>query len=954
MSYSDNPLIHRDRRLGEHSSDWVRSFSCADMKPLIVCRGPIRKEAIDTFKEMGMTQVGMLLSEKDSIIYTHANAPELREIDPRFVHRVKDYMGVTKEERLATIRQIIEIAHEHKYNAVFAGYGFMAEDEHFVRDIEQAGLMFIGPQSGTVKAAGRKDEAKLTALAEDVSVTPGINNLSALTLLRKHPTVEALRALAEERELSLPEDTWQKPLDEAADLLLNASYRAGMDLYSIDEIAAEAVGRVAELFSQFPENRIRLKAIGGGGGKGQRILKAPSVDSSKPLEERTRAAAEPAERLLREVLSEVKATGVGDNKNVLIELNIEQTRHNEIQLVGNGEWCVSLGGRDCSLQMHEQKLLEVSITQEGLNQAIEDATHRWQHKEAEALQTDLTTLKRMEAEGERFGAAVKLDSVSTFECIVERDRHFFMEVNTRIQVEHRVTELCYSLRFANPVTPSDYFEVYSLVEVMALLAQHKERLPKPERRPRFASGVEARLNATNSALQPHAGGMILRWNEPIEGEVRDDQGICVRNPDSGLFMRYKVAGAYDSNIALLVTKGDTRAASYHSLSEIIRRTRLRGTDLETNLDFHYGLLSWFATRHPWAKPTTRFVVPYLTQIGLLKQEAQSFELDGAWKQFVRAERQDVLQGVDSGSVKAFGQAVDKIAFLKQTLVRRVVGRLLDNPHLLSGWLSQHAKDYELRDGKVVWLRNPLIIVQETYRFLNMEFNREDTPAEVIWAPDDKLLQRGLSFYKHVDERLEGEQDWPELNKLLAADTPLPGFSAEEWGEVQAAHRGHQQNLRFLGMLPLVGEHTHFFDLKVKEDLTIDIPARLLDASLQEEMQMVLVPPPTSRGDEIVAVSGGMFYSQEAPDRPPFVKVGDHFEVGQPLYIVEVMKMFNRVEATFAGTIDRILIEGGEGTIVKKGQPLYKITPDVVFEEKDPAEVREQRAKRAAQYIDALL
>jgi acetyl/propionyl-CoA carboxylase alpha subunit len=62
----------------------------------------------------------------------------------------------------------------------------------------------------------------------------------------------------------------------------------------------------------------------------------------------------------------VKATGVGDNKNVLIELNIEQTRHNEIQLLGNGEWCVSLGGRDCSLQMHEQKLLEVSVTQEGL------------------------------------------------------------------------------------------------------------------------------------------------------------------------------------------------------------------------------------------------------------------------------------------------------------------------------------------------------------------------------------------------------------------------------------------------------------------------------------------------------------------------------------------------------------------------------------------------------------
>ena len=52
--------------------------------------------------------------------------------------------------------------------------------------------------------------------------------------------------------------------------------------------------------------------------------------------------------LVREILSEVKATGVGDNKNVLVELNIETTRHQEIQVVGNGDWCITLGGRDCS------------------------------------------------------------------------------------------------------------------------------------------------------------------------------------------------------------------------------------------------------------------------------------------------------------------------------------------------------------------------------------------------------------------------------------------------------------------------------------------------------------------------------------------------------------------------------------------------------------------------------
>ncbi len=73
------------------------------------------------------------------------------------------------------------------------------------------------------------------------------------------------------------------------------------------------------------------------------------------------------------ILNEVKANGIGDNKNVLIELNIEQTRHNEIQLLGNGEWAIALGGRDCSLQMHEQKLLEISVTQEALAEEIAKA-----------------------------------------------------------------------------------------------------------------------------------------------------------------------------------------------------------------------------------------------------------------------------------------------------------------------------------------------------------------------------------------------------------------------------------------------------------------------------------------------------------------------------------------------------------------------------------------------------
>ena len=171
--YLQNALIHRDRRLGRRHTAWVNQFDCTHMRPLIICRGPIRKEAMDVFEEMGITHYGILLSEKDSIVYQDALAPELRSLtEPDRVHRVPDYTGANKEERDQRIAQIISIAKDNGYNSIFAGYGFMAEDETMVAAMEKAGLNFIGPCSRTVHDAGLKDEAKRTALKAGVSVTP--------------------------------------------------------------------------------------------------------------------------------------------------------------------------------------------------------------------------------------------------------------------------------------------------------------------------------------------------------------------------------------------------------------------------------------------------------------------------------------------------------------------------------------------------------------------------------------------------------------------------------------------------------------------------------------------------------------------------------------------------------------------------------------------------------------
>jgi len=938
--YLNNPLIHKERRY--ETSAWVKRFDCADMKPLIICRGPIRKEAMDVFDEMGIHGYGILLSEKDSITYTSALAPELRKLtDPSRVHRVPDYTGASKEERVQRIRQIIQIARDNGYNSIFAGYGFMAEDEEMVKSMEEAGLNFIGPCSHTVRAAGLKDEAKRTALNVGVSTTPGVDNLTALTLLSKYADADALKALCQEKGLNVDNAAFGGDLLVLADAVLLASYKKGIDLFSIDEMGVVLQQQLRNLFENNMDNRFRLKAISGGGGKGQRILNAPSSfegDNARQIEQ----ACAGAPALLREILAEVKCNGVGDNKNVLIELNIETTRHQEIQVVGNGDWCITMGGRDCSLQMHEQKLLEVSVTVEELTEAVAAAKREGRIDEAQTLQRDLDILVKMEEEGSRFGKAVKLDSVSTFECIVDGQRHFFMEMNTRIQVEHRVTELCYKLKFVNPDNPADYFEVESLVETMVLLARHGQRLPKPERLAREHASVEARMNATNQALQPHAGGIIEYWSNAIEGEIRDDQGISMHNPDTDVFMKYHLAGAYDSNIALLLTVGNNRLESYQRLAEILRRTELRGKDLATNLEFHYGLVNWFIGQNINARPTTRFIVPYLTAVGQLKAIASQIDLSFAYDQL----RSRYQKSAADTTRKALTHVLDR----KLSLLLRPMDELFAQPHLLAGWLSLNRHHFSAENGRVVWLKNPIEILAELYHFLHMDYEIGKPAAYMIWDHDNELLQNALAFYAALNELLE-VSSYAELQNALAGPRPAV-LSVEQWDAALAAHAGYQTGAEVLSLLPMIALETGFFDLKVNPDLSISIPSPLLDKALQDKMAKVLVPPPAAKSDEILAASGGMFYAREAPGMDSFVKEGLHFKQGDPLYIVEVMKMFNKVYAPFAGTIDKILVDS-DGVIIKKGQPLFKVTPDEVIVIETPEEVRARMRSKTADYLAKL-
>jgi biotin carboxyl carrier protein len=325
-------------------------------------------------------------------------------------------------------------------------------------------------------------------------------------------------------------------------------------------------------------------------------------------------------------------------------------------------------------------------------------------------------------------------------------------------------------------------------------------------------------------------------------------------------------------------------------------------------------------------------------VGLLKQEASALDLEYAFQQVGRAAtKRAEAQG------KPVVDATRKVLELKETLLERPLARLVDEPHYLSAWLSQQQKSFSFAGERVVWHKNPVEVLCETYHLLNMTELPDTAAANVIWTHDREQLNAATGFYRKLKDRAPELADFRKLSALLSNVKPQLGFSESEWLKVRGAHAGFQLGLEMLSVLPLIAKKVGFYELKVvPEDMTIHIPQRLLESELQAAMKKVLVPPPVMKSDEIAAISGGMFYGQEAPGMPLFISKGAHFNKGDALYVVEVMKMFNKVLAPFAGTVDEILVEGN-GTIVQKGQILFKVTPDEKVVVEDPKE-REKRIR----------
>lgn len=425
----------------------------AEIKRILVAnRGEIALRAIRTIQEMGKEAVAVYsTADKDASYLKLADAAICIGAAPSS----KSYLNIPA---------IIAAAEISKCDAIFPGYGFLSENQHFVEICTHHGIKFIGPTPEVMVMMSDKSKAKDVMIAAGVPVVPGSDG--------------AIKDIAEAR------------------------------------VRAKEVG--------FP---IILKAAAGGGGRGMRVVEEDSGIENAFL------AAE-AEAI----------TAFGDG-TIYMEKFIKNPRHIEVQIIADSHGNVlHIGERDCSMQRRHQKLIEESP--------------------AVALTPEIRA--ELHASAVRATKYIKYEGAGTFEYLLDADKNFyFMEMNTRLQVEHTVSEMVSGL---------------DLIEMMIRVAEG-EALPSQESVILTGHSIECRITAEDPIKFLPCPGKITQWIAPGGRNVRIDTHVHAG---------YMVPPTYDSMIGKLIVYGKDRndaiARMHRALSEFTV------TGIKTTIPFHQKMM----------------------------------------------------------------------------------------------------------------------------------------------------------------------------------------------------------------------------------------------------------------------------------------------------------------------------------------------------------------------------
>jgi len=422
---------------------------------LVANRGEIARRVLRTARRMGIRAVAVY-SDADADLPYVREADEAARIGP--AQPARSYLDAAG---------LIEAARQTDAAAVHPGYGFLAENADFARQVIAAGLTWVGPDPAAIEQMGDKIRARNLMEQAGVPVSPGT----------RKPVTDVDAAVIEAERIGYP---------------------------------------------------VMVKAAGGGGGIGM----GAAADQAG-----LRAAFETARS---------RAERFFGSPAILLERYVERARHVEVQILGLADGRVlALGERDCSVQRRHQKVAEETPSP-GVSAALRE---------------------RMLAAAVQAGEAVGYRGAGTVECLVDAvsGSFVFLEMNTRLQVEHPVTEL---------VTGID------LVEQQFRIAAGEPPSFDPAALRPSGHAIELRIYAEDPVRFLPGPGTITEWEEPTGDGVRVDAGYQAGNT---------VTPFYDPLLAKLCTHGAGRAQALDRAREAVAAFRIAGP--KTNLAFHADLIA---------------------------------------------------------------------------------------------------------------------------------------------------------------------------------------------------------------------------------------------------------------------------------------------------------------------------------------------------------------------------
>ena len=422
-------------------------------KVLIANRGEIALRALRACRELGIKTVS---------VYSEADR-DLKHL--RFSDETVCIGAAAPIDSYLNIPSILSAAELTEVDAIYPGYGFLAENPDFADQCNKSGFKFIGPETQTIRNMGDKITAKNFVAKHDIPIVPGFSD-------------------------ELPEDE-----NELKNI--------------VNEIGYPVI----------------LKATAGGGGRGMRVVK--SEDDLKNAIEITMQEA---------------ANAFGNNQ-IYIEKYIENPKHIEIQVVGDGKGnAIHLGTRDCSMQRRHQKIIE----------------------EAPAPDVDINSLQSLLNASVNLCKEIKYEGVGTLEFLYEKNKFYFIEMNTRIQVEHPVTEM---------ITGFDLVKAQLRIALDLGIKLNQDEI--------IFNGhaIECRINAEDpDNFQPCPGKIT---------KMHTAGGFGIRY-DSHIYSGYEVPPFYDSLLAKIITQANTRKSAIKRMKSALDEFFVEG--ITTNQKLHQNIL----------------------------------------------------------------------------------------------------------------------------------------------------------------------------------------------------------------------------------------------------------------------------------------------------------------------------------------------------------------------------